>query len=82
MRIENCKECYYNDNNECKRNPPTVIHKEVFNVRKRISTYPRVTANDWCGEFKHYKEKINMKEPNSQEEIDELLSLSFGDVKV
>ena len=81
MRIENCKECYFNEYDKCKLNPPIIIVTGFDGDTRQV--YPEVSSKDWCGQFVHYRDNTQkITQPNPQEEMDELLSLSFGGVNV
>jgi hypothetical protein len=51
-----CSACvFYGSMNQCRRYPPRVevaqVHAEGYRSWDRITVFPDVTPNDWCGEY-------------------------------
>lgn len=45
---QSCANCAFYINNGCNRYPPSVY----INTLNRTATYPKVEADNWCGEWK------------------------------
>jgi len=63
-KFAKCDSCKYFNNYECRRYPPVIlaqkwkmdkgwIAEEVINVTGHTTSYPKVKANGWCGEYSY-----------------------------
>ena len=43
---EQCDNCRFYQNYECRRHAPIIIEDNIFNPR-----YPRIVFNHWCGDW-------------------------------
>lgn len=57
MNIRKCANCEYYHRYECRRKSPQAFTTDLNRTECGKAAYwPRVDANDWCGEFEPKKE--------------------------
>ena len=56
--ILNCKICYYEEESECRRFPPT---NGIRDTRPQKGLWLAVSDNGWCGEFKMDEDKLKKR---------------------